>query len=185
MLELNFHPFPTFDTERLTLRRVTMVHSQDMFNLRADINAMRYLDRPIAETLDDAEDLIKRMDNDIDNNTGIGWGIFLKNTNRLIGTIGYYRMKKENYRAEIGYMLLPDFWKQGIMSEAMKPIINFGFNEMKLHSIEADINPNNEASAAILKKHGFVQEAYFKENVYSNGQFLDTEIYSLLINSNK
>lgn len=185
MLELNFHPFPILETERLTLKRVTMSHSQNMFDLRANINAMRYLDRPIAQTLDDAINLIKRMDNDIDNNTGIGWGIFLKNTNKLIGTIGYYRMKMENYRAEIGYMLMPEFWKQGIMSEAMMRVIDFGFYEMKLHSIEADINPNNIASAAILKKHGFVKEAYFKENVYSNGQFLDTEIYSLLTNSNK
>ena len=180
MLELNFFPFPTFETERLTLRRVTMNDSQDVFNLRTNMDAMRYLDRPIPRTIAEAEDLIKRIEDGLENNTGIGWAISLKNLSHLIGTIGYHRIEKENSRAEIGYMLLPEYWKQGLMSEAIKVVLNYGFNTMKLHSIEGNINPDNAPSAAILKKFGFVKEAYFKEDFFFNGKFLDTEIYSLL-----
>ena len=66
------------------------------------------------------------------------------------------------------------------MSEAIEKVIQFGFNNMKLHSIEANINPDNLASAQLLKKFKFVKEAYFKENYFFNGKFLDSEIYSLL-----
>ena len=77
-------------------------------------------------------------------------------------------------------MLLPSEWKKGYMNEAIKRVIDFGFHSMKLHSIEANINPNNIASAQLLKKYHFIKEAYFKEDYYFNGKFLDSEIYSLL-----
>jgi ribosomal-protein-alanine N-acetyltransferase len=56
---------------------------------------------------------------------------------------------------------------------------------MKLHSVEANVNPGNIASASLLKKHGFVKEAYFKENYFFNGNFHDSEIYSLLAHQRK
>jgi len=66
------------------------------------------------------------------------------------------------------------------MNEAIDMAIDYGFKELKFHSIEANINPNNIASRNLLLKKGFVKEAYFKENYYFNGKFLDSEIYSLL-----
>jgi ribosomal-protein-alanine N-acetyltransferase len=77
-------------------------------------------------------------------------------------------------------MLLPQFWNKGLMSEAIKKVLDFGFNTMELHSIQANIDPNNMVSAAILKKFNFEREAYFKENFFFNGKFMDSEIYSLL-----
>ncbi|MGF1923347.1 MAG: GNAT family N-acetyltransferase, partial [Bacteroidia bacterium] len=65
-------------------------------------------------------------------------------------------------------------------SEALHATINFGFNEIRLHSIQANVAPANNASQQILLKHGFVKEAYFKEDHYFNGQFMDSEVYSLL-----
>jgi ribosomal-protein-alanine N-acetyltransferase len=66
------------------------------------------------------------------------------------------------------------------MKEALIKVIDYGFNEMKLHSIEAHINPENAASAAILEATGFVREAYFKEDFFYKGEFSDTAIYSKL-----
>jgi ribosomal-protein-alanine N-acetyltransferase len=77
-------------------------------------------------------------------------------------------------------MLHPDFWRKGIMKEAVLAAIDYGFNTMKLHSIEAHINPANAASAAVLEATGFVREAYFKEDFYYKGKFTDSAIYSLL-----
>ena len=180
MLELNFNPFPELISERLLLRRITMHDAADFLKIRSDINAMKYIDRPIATELDDMYKLILKINDGIDQNNAIGWGITLKKENRLIGTIGYHVIEKEHYRAEIGYMLIPAAWKNGYMSEAIKVIIDFGFSKMNLHSIEAKINPDNLASAGLLKKLCFSKEAYFKENYFYNGKFLDTEIYSLL-----
>ena len=66
------------------------------------------------------------------------------------------------------------------MYEALCAIIEYGFNQMKLHSIEANINPDNIASQQLLEKAGFVREAYFRENYYFGGRFIDSAIYSLL-----
>ncbi len=180
MLELNFLPFPTLETERLILRKVTMADSQDVLTLRGDIDAMRYIGKPISTTFDEARDLITRIQDGLENNTAIGWAISLKNNPQLIGTIGFHQIDKQHYRAEIGYMLLPQFWNKGLMSEAIQQVLDYGFNTMKLHSIQANIDPNNKVSAAILKKYNFVSEAYFKENFFFNGKFMDSEIFSLL-----
>ena len=82
----------------------------------------------------------------------INWGISLKENSRLLGTICLFKFQPENYRAEIGYLLHADFHRQGIMNEAMKPVIDYGFNTLKLHSIEANVNPSNLASIKILEK---------------------------------
>jgi ribosomal-protein-alanine N-acetyltransferase len=69
---------------------------------------------------------------------------------------------------------------KGIMQEALSAVLNYGFELLKLHSVEANVNPNNVSSIKLLERNGFVREAYFKENYYYNNQFLDTAIYSLL-----
>ncbi len=98
----------------------------------------------------------------------------------MIGTIGLWRIDKPHYRAELGYMLQTAHQQKGITSEVLAAVVDYGFKEMKLHSIEAKASPNNAASLKVLDKAGFVREAYFKEDYYFNGQFLDTVVYSLL-----
>jgi ribosomal-protein-alanine N-acetyltransferase len=181
MLELNFSPFPEIITERLLLRKVTKEDAEELFFLRSNEDVMKYIDRPRAQSVNDAMDFLEMIDQAINNVEGISWAIALKeNPTKLIGTIGYWRMKKEHYRAELGYMLNPAYWRQGIMKEAIFTLIDYGFNAMKLHSIEANINAENEASARILESTGFIKEAHFKEDYFFNGVFKDTIIYSRL-----
>ena len=116
----------------------------------------------------------------INNNDAITWAISLPNDSRLIGTIGFWKIDKDHHRAEIGYMLHPDHQKKRIMQEALSVVLNYGFKTLQLHSVEADVNPANEASKKLLEKIKFVQEAYFRENFYYNGVFMDSAIFSLL-----
>ena len=181
MLQLDFTPFPEIKTKRLFLRRMTFKDMPDLLQLRSSKQVMKYIDREMAKKIEDAEILLGRIDNDINNNIGIMWGITLhENPGKILGNIGYWRIMKEHYRAEIGYMLHPSFWRQGIMKEAIGGIIDFGFNRMNLHSIEAHINSENNASAKLLESTGFVKEAYFKEDFFFDGSFRDTIIYSRL-----
>lgn len=181
-LELNFTPFPELKTERLVLRRILMEDAQALFEMRSDERVMQFLDRPRAKNISDVENLIRLIDHDIENNIGITWGVSLTGTSRLIGTMGFWNITKAHFRAEIGYLLHPDFQGKGLMKEAAKKTIDFGFREMGLHSIEANINPNNLRSAKMLENCGFVKEAHFRENYYYDGKFLDSVIYSLLNN---
>lgn len=180
MLSVNFSPFPILETERLILRRLTTDDAHAVFKLRSSPETMKYVPRPLAVTIDDALGHIATIDEKVNNNTGINWAITLKGNPEMIGIIGNFRIEFENYRAEIGYMLLPEFNGKGIASEAIAAAVKYGFEGMKLHSIEAIIDPENFASGRVLEKNGFVKEAHLKENELHNGKFLDTVIYSIL-----
>lgn len=181
MLALNFKEFPVLTTDRLVLREHSLLDASSLFKIRTNEKIMQFIDRERPKTLQDIEAFITSFNEGCKQGQHIAWVISLKeNPDQMIGSIGYWRTNFTNYRAEIGYMLHPDYWRKGIVSEALKATIDFGFEEMKLHSIQANINPGNDASRQILLKHGFVKEAYFKEDYYFNGKFLDSEIYSLL-----
>lgn len=181
MLEISFNPFPLLTTERLLLRQMNDGDAGQVLRLRSDEISMQFLDKPLMQTLKEAELLIRKINTDISTNEGITWAIALKeNPSRLIGTIGLWRIIKDHYRAEIGYMLLPEYFNKGYMKEAINEVIKFSFHQLNLHSIEAHINPANIASARVLKTTGFIQEAYFRENFYYNGMFKDSAVYSLV-----
>ena len=180
MLSLNFTPFPILSTKRLCLRRINLSDAQTFFEMRINEQVMKYIDRPRPASISDIELLIQTIDKNIQDNRAITWAITNKESELLIGTIGFHKIYPENYRAEVGYMLSPLYWKLGIMSECLETVISFGFNQLQFHSIEANINTDNNASRQLLKKLGFKQEAYFKENFFYDGRFLDSEIYSLL-----
>ncbi|MBG6110094.1 ribosomal-protein-alanine N-acetyltransferase [Flavobacterium sp. CG_23.5] len=180
MLTINFTPFPNLETERLLLRRVNKDDVNEIFALRSNPETMKYIPRPLVKTNDDALEHIALIDAKIESNEGINWAITLKDNPKLIGIIGHYRIKPEHFRAEIGYMILPEYNGKGIVSEAVKEVVTYGFNEMKLHSIEAIIDPENFGSEKVLQKCGFVKEAHFKENEFYEGRFLDAVIYSIL-----
>jgi [ribosomal protein S5]-alanine N-acetyltransferase len=154
-LEVSFTPFPDLDTNRLELRKITPDDAASVFALRSDERAMEFIDRPRAKTIDDAMALISLISVALDNSEGITWGIALKGNTELIGSIGFWRIDKANYRAEIGYMLKPEMQGKGLMSEAMEAVLHYGFNNMNLHSVEANVNTMNKASMKLLEKHLF------------------------------
>ncbi len=175
-----FRPFPILKTSRLNLRDISVADTDEIFLLRTDTSVLRFLDRPAAASVKEALIFINQNTTCITENESILWGITLPPEDTVIGTIAFWRLEKENYRAEIGYALLPDFQGRGIMQEAMEVVLQYGFEQMGLHSVTANINPANQASRKLLEKVGFLREAYFRENYYFNGKFLDSEIYVLL-----
>ena len=179
MLELNFHPFPTLTTERLILRNVTEDDFEDMYQLRNDPDVMRYINKE-EQTRERVGEFIQKIIYNNTNNEAINWMMCLKDDPRPIGNFAFWRVDKVNHRAEIGYMLAKSHWRKGYLNEAMQAGLDYAFNVMKLHSIEANINPENDASRKLLQKFGFQQEAYFKQNYYFRDQFIDSAIFSLL-----
>jgi [ribosomal protein S5]-alanine N-acetyltransferase len=149
--------------------------------LRSDETVMQYIGREKTKSLEEATAFIQMINSAIDKNESVMWAITLTDKpDTVIGNISFWRIINQHYRAEVGYMLHPDYWNKGLMKEALLTVIDFGFNEMKLHSIEAHINPENTVSGILLEKCGFVREAYFKEVFYFRGKFTDSAVYSLL-----
>jgi ribosomal-protein-alanine N-acetyltransferase len=180
MLEFNFSPFPNLETNRLNLRRLKSEDVSEIFALRSNPEIMKFIPRPLMKTREEALEFISVMDANVNNNILLNWAITTKEEDKLIGMIGFYRMKPENYRAEVGYILSAEFHGQGIITEALERIIQFGFEEMKLNSIEAVIDPENFGSEKVLLKNNFIKEGHFKEHTFFEGKFLDSVFYSLL-----
>ncbi|QRR01101.1 GNAT family N-acetyltransferase [Dyadobacter sandarakinus] len=181
MLNVNFVPFPKLQTQRLTLLRLEPVHAGDVFRLRSNAEAMKYIGKSLLNSRDEAARLIEAYSKGLNENAAITWGIVLSSDRRSpIGTIGFHTIDKSNHRAEIGYMIHPDYWNQGLMKEAVDRVISYGFDTLGLHSIEAKIHPENTASERLLLKLGFVKEAYFRESFYFEGKFQDTVVFSLI-----
>lgn len=160
---MNFNPFPILKSERLFLRNINESDSDVILYLRSDKTIIKFIKRPEnrkTKNKSDAVKFIKEITENIKNNKSITWGITLKNDPQIIGTICLWNFSQNNKIAEVGYDLNTEFQRLGIMSEALKLIIDFGFNELKLEKIEAYTHNENESSKRLLEKNGF----HFKKN---------------------
>lgn len=175
-----FKTYPKLESERLILRALKVSDAKDIFEIRTNDDVMTYMDSPAHKSILDSEEFIKHGLDTYAKQQGLFWAIIDKSSNQVIGDFSFWRIDHKNHRGEIGYSLKPKFWGKGLMSETMDVLLDFGFNQLNLHSFEANINPKNQASRQLLVKAGFVKEAYFKENYFFEGQYLDSEIYSLI-----
>jgi [ribosomal protein S5]-alanine N-acetyltransferase len=175
-----FKTFPEFESDRLLFRKILLSDAKDILLIRSDDDVMRFMDVDRFESISDAEKLINSIEEAYKKQEGITWAIIEKQSNSFIGYFGFWRMIPEHCRAEIGYALKREYWGKGYMYETINRMVRFGFENIKLHSIEANVNPANENSKKVLERVGFKKEAYFRENYLFDGKFLDSVIYSLL-----
>ena len=180
MLNINFDPFPLLTTERLVLRQMNNDDANEIYFLRSDDEMLKYVGRPKATSIEEIMKWMEMVNDALARNEGVSWAVTLKNEPRLIGIISFWRIDKQHHRAETGYVLHPDYQKKGIMDEALKAILHYGFHTLKFHSVEANIDPENTASKHLLEHNGFIREAYYKENYFFQEKFWDSAIYSLL-----
>lgn len=108
------------------------------------------------------------------------FGIELRATGELIGNAGLHHFFEQNRRCELGYALGSRHWGQGYVSEALRALLGYGFSELDLNRVEADIDPRNEASGRVLEKLGFRREGYMPQRWFVHGEFADTVFYGLL-----
>jgi [ribosomal protein S5]-alanine N-acetyltransferase len=181
MMKFNFSPFPNLTTERLTLRQIKDEDKKELYILRSDEKVMKFINRPKAKTIDEGLQFIHKINNGITKNEWIFWVITLKN--KLIGTICLWNISKDQSLAEIGYELMSNYQGQGYMQEALTAVIKYGFENMKLHSIEAFTSPNNKRSIKLLERNNFIWKANFQEGDSFVGEISDMAIYTLLNHS--
>jgi ribosomal-protein-alanine N-acetyltransferase len=155
---MKFKFFPEIKTERLLLRKIEESDWDVILFLRSDKTVNKYIERPENRKTKNKEDAIKFIKDraeDIENFKSISWGISLKNNSEIIGTIDLWNFSNNNKIAEVGYGLNPKYYNKGIMSEALKQVIEFGFKELNFEKIEAYTHTDNESSKKILEKNGF------------------------------
>lgn len=175
-----FDQFPNIGTKNLVLNSFIIQDAEEIFKIRSDDRVTKYLDRDNHKSVEESRSMVQSIIKSYEDKTGISWIIREKISSEIVGYIGYWNLIRENVRAEIGYALKPEYWGKGYMSEALLKVIEFGFNEFKLHSIIGNVNPQNKRSIKLLEKYGFKKEAHFREDYLYNGKYLDSEIYCLL-----
>jgi [ribosomal protein S5]-alanine N-acetyltransferase len=108
------------------------------------------------------------------------WGLALRETNTIIGTVTLFNLSISNGRAEIGYAMGSACWGKGYMNEALKALIVHAFDVMNFRRLEADVDPRNDASIRTLERLGFQREGFLRERWHVGGELQDAFFYGLL-----
>ena len=179
MLE-SFEPFPTLETKRLKLRRLTVKDAPRMFEIHIDPAVGRYLSREPDREMQQMEERLRAVEEGVTTHSSIRFALERRDTGLLIGSGGFWRWNKSHHNAEIGYELASEQWGQGLMTEALGAILRFGFDHMDLHRVEANTDPDNAGSQAVLKKLGFQVEGRLRQNWHYEGRYTDSTLFGLL-----
>lgn len=178
MLNLNFTPFPVFKTERLLLRQVMPTDAESVMKIRGNELAMSYISRPRAKTLEDALGVIEMLTNGINEGKSINWAICnVENPIEIFGIMGYVNFYPEDYKAEIGYMLHPDYWGKGYVNEAIKVVEQYGFEQIGVKVIEAKIDPRNQNSLKILFRNDYIFDKLIEKEMVFEVEEIDFAYY--------
>ncbi len=169
----------TFTTPRLVLRPLQREDVQALFTRWSDKEAMRFT-IPAMTDVDQSTDRLARMMQRSANGTDLICAITLRGTGEVLGDTALFRADEQNRHVEIGFGLRRAHWGRGYMQEAASALIDHAFDALKMHRIEADIDPRNAASAKLLTRLGFVREGLLRERWFMGEEICDSERYGLL-----
>ena len=176
----DLHDFPTLHTERLTLRELSDGDAPAAFRLFSDPEVMRFIGKPPHTSHEETLAFVRRNQLLFPAEEGVGWAMCLRGTDELVGYAGHWRLMRQHLRSEIGYQMLREHWGNGLMTEALRAILRFGFERLGLNSVEAQIDPANTRSRKTLERLGFSQDGLLRESYYFAGEYTDTAFFTLL-----
>ncbi len=173
--------FPTLETHRLRLRELVPDDAPALFTIHGNGNAEAMRWYGTVPNLAGAEKLIQRFAEwrrlpD----PGTRWGLIHREDGRLLGTCGLFKWNAAWNSCTLGYELAPEAWGRGYMREAVDAALRWGFAEMRLMRIEAQVHPDNAASIALLERLGFRHEGRQREAGVWFGQRHDLLHFGLL-----
>ena len=176
----------TLETPRLILRQFTMEDAQAMYdNWASDPEVTKYLTWPTHGSIDVTRMVLTDWVESYAKDDFYQWGIELKELGRPIGSISTVNLKEAAEKVEIGYCIGSCWWHQGIMSEAMKAVMDFFFDEVGAGRVEARHDPRNPHSGNVMKKCGMIYEGTLRQADRNNQGICDMVVYSLLASERK
>jgi ribosomal-protein-alanine N-acetyltransferase len=168
------------ETERLILKEIPFEFKDQFFSIFSDKEVMRFTDKKVTESIDEAILYLQSCHLRSDNKEHLYLGIFLKSRSELIGIISIYHIDLKHRFASLGILLAKTHWRQGFMTEAMKNFLNFCFNNLNLHRLEAQTFVNNIPAVSFFEKLKFRNEGRLRENFKIDGNYEDSYLFSLL-----
>jgi ribosomal-protein-alanine N-acetyltransferase len=169
--------FPTLKTDDFTLRELTEDDLEAISSIWGSPDVTEKLSSgPLSH--EESIQMLYVLRSLWDNDAGIRWGVELDG--RLVGTCGFSNLKISARRGELGYELGYEYWGRGLMRKALCPVLDYGFNILRFERIEAFINVDNDRSAGLLKKLGFVDEGILRDYAPTPKGLIDQRCLSLL-----
>ena len=173
------------ETKRLILRDLEKEDLKDLIKNINNLKVSRYTGLiPYPYKKKDAKWFINKCHEDGKKKPRENYelGIELKSNNELIGMVSLTGFDSFIGTATLGYWIGEKYWRQKIMTEAAKKIINFGFDRLKLRRINVSVFPKNKGSNTLIKKLGFTYEGMRRKSikVKSTGKIYDENFYGLL-----
>ncbi|MCP4540557.1 MAG: GNAT family N-acetyltransferase [Chloroflexi bacterium] len=176
-----FDTFPQLETKHLVLRKLHSGDAESLFAVLGDEEVTEFYDDEVFRDVSQAGEQIEAWAAGFSTRRCVRWGIAQRENGKIIGTCGYYGFHRWHKRAGIGYELARSFWRQGIMTEALDAIIEFGFERAGLNRIEAVVMPENRGSVKLLGGLSFHQEGVLREyENWGNKGCVDLMMFSLL-----
>ena len=168
------------NTEDLHLRASKLSDVEGMFAMLSDPESMKYWSNPPVTKIGDALEVLRQdLESDAKGNS-MCWAVTLKGQDEMIGKCILFQFNQANRRAEIGFILNRNYWRQGLMFQALEAVIDFAFTTLKLHRIEADVDPENAGSLGVLEKLGFQREGLFRDRWLLNNEWVDSVMLGLV-----
>ncbi|MEG2316089.1 MAG: GNAT family protein [Clostridia bacterium] len=178
-LELFSH-LPSMCTQRLILRPVRMSDAQDLYEYSRDPEVARHVLWDAHASIHQTRAYVRYLLRQYRNAAPSTFVIALKNTGKVIGTIGFMWVQPDSRSAEVGYSLSRAYWNKGLMTEALHAVLEFGFTKLNLNRIEAQHECDNPASGHVMQKAGMSREGTLRQRIYNKGRYADVDLYAAL-----
>ena len=172
--------FPQLETRRFFLQQIVKSDQPFIFKGLSDPRVIPYYGVHF-KSYDATSAQMDFYKNLWEEKSGCWWKIVDKENMQPVGACGMNAYNPVHEKAEIGYWLLPEYWKMGIMPEVLPVMIRYLFQNWKLHRVEAVIEQGNEASIRLSEKLGFKFEGILRESEIKEGKRLNLLMYSLLV----
>ncbi|MBI5669977.1 MAG: GNAT family N-acetyltransferase [Chloroflexi bacterium] len=176
----DFSYFPVLETAHFRLRQITSADADAIIGLFGNPEVMRYSNSPPILTNEAAVEFINWLEGHFQHRAALRWGITFRGDDRVIGTCGFHFWDAENRHTDIGYDLLPEYWGKGYMTEIVRVLVGWCFQNLNLHRIQADCTAGNIGSERVLEKVGFTLEGIWRERDWEHGRFVDIKQFGLL-----
>jgi len=171
---------PTIQAKRLILRELVPQDAPALFEIFGNPEVCRYWSRPALENLRAAEALQVEITQRFEERSLFQWGLAERSTGMIVGTCTLATLSLEHRRAEVGFALARSAWGNGYIAEALPALLGFAFSVLRLHRLEADVDPRNTRSIRVLERLGFVREGFLRERYLLHDETQDTLLYGLL-----
>lgn len=172
--------WPNLQTDRLLLEKLSLSHLDGLYEVYADEDTTRHVPRTRHESKAETEAMLQRIIQSCAEGKSLVWSVIHKPDGRVIGNAGLYQHHPVNRSASLGAVIHKDYWGRGIVVEALRQLIDFGFHSLNLVRIEASFETGNLASLRVVEKLGMTYEGTLRKNVVIKGEHRDSRVYSIL-----